>query len=157
MIKKEDFILRTYKKARWLYEKNIPFIPRIITELMRVIYSCEIPWTSQINDNVAFPHKGLGVVIHPEAIIEKNTTILQNVTIGGKTGKAGAPKIGENCIIGAGSSILGDIKIGNNCIIGANSVVVNDIPNNCVVVGAPGRIIKKNINRRDYDWDSNKQ
>lgn len=112
MKKKEDFILRTYKKARWCYKKNIPLLPRLITEIIRVIYSCEIPWLSSIGDNVAFPHKGLGVVVHPDAIIKDGTTILQNVTIGGKTGKKGAPQIGENCIIGAGTSILGDVKIG---------------------------------------------
>ncbi|QOG03784.1 DapH/DapD/GlmU-related protein [Flavobacterium sp. MDT1-60] len=44
--------------------------------------------------------------------------------------------IGENvCIIGA--------SIGENCVIGANSVVTKDIPDYCVAVGAPARIIKK--------------
>lgn len=44
--------------------------------------------------------------------------------------------IGENvCIIGA--------NIGRNCVIGANSVVTKDIPDYCVVVGAPARIIKR--------------
>jgi acetyltransferase-like isoleucine patch superfamily enzyme len=44
--------------------------------------------------------------------------------------------IGENaCIIGA--------KIGRNCVIGANAVVTKDIPDYCVAVGVPARIIKK--------------
>lgn len=44
--------------------------------------------------------------------------------------------IGENaCIIGA--------KIGKNCVIGANSVVTKDIPDYCVAVGVPARIIKR--------------
>lgn len=44
--------------------------------------------------------------------------------------------IGENvCIIGA--------KIGNHCVIGANSVVTNDIPDYCVAVGAPAKVIKR--------------
>jgi len=44
--------------------------------------------------------------------------------------------IGENvCIIGA--------NIGKNCVIGANSVVTKDIPDYCVAVGAPAKIIKR--------------
>lgn len=44
--------------------------------------------------------------------------------------------IGENaCIIGA--------SIGRNCVIGANAVVTKDIPDYCVAVGIPAKIIKK--------------
>ena len=44
--------------------------------------------------------------------------------------------IGENaCIIGA--------KLGKHCIVGANSVVNQDVPDYCVVVGAPARIIRR--------------
>jgi acetyltransferase-like isoleucine patch superfamily enzyme len=44
--------------------------------------------------------------------------------------------LGENvCVIGA--------KIGVNCVIGANSVVTKDIPDYCVAVGSPAKIIKR--------------
>ncbi len=44
--------------------------------------------------------------------------------------------LGENvCVIGA--------KIGKNCVIGANSVVTKNIPDYCVAVGAPAKIIKR--------------
>ncbi|MFD0749637.1 acyltransferase [Mucilaginibacter calamicampi] len=44
--------------------------------------------------------------------------------------------IGENvCIMGA--------SVGKNSIVGANSVVTKDIPDYCVAVGSPARIIKK--------------
>ena len=33
------------------------------------------------------------------------------------------------------------MKIGNNVIIGAGSVVTHDIPDNCVAVGNPARVI----------------
>ncbi|MCP4650701.1 MAG: acyltransferase [PVC group bacterium] len=52
--------------------------------------------------------------------------------------------IGENvCVIGA--------KIGKNCVIGANSVVTNDIPDYCVAVGAPAKIIKR-FNAATKEW-----
>jgi acetyltransferase-like isoleucine patch superfamily enzyme len=44
--------------------------------------------------------------------------------------------IGENvCIIGA--------SVGRNSVIGSNAIVNKDIPDYCVAVGAPARIIKK--------------
>jgi acetyltransferase-like isoleucine patch superfamily enzyme len=50
--------------------------------------------------------------------------------------------IGEGSWIGENACILG-VKIGRNCVIGANTVVTKDIPDYCVVVGSPGRIIKR--------------
>lgn len=39
-------------------------------------------------------------------------------------------------------TIIGGVTIGNNVVIGAGSVVVKDIPDNCVAVGNPCRVIK---------------
>jgi serine O-acetyltransferase len=55
------------------------------------------------------------------------------------------PTIEDNCIIYTGAKILGGITIGKNSIIGANTVVIKDVPENSVVVGVPGTIIKQNI------------
>ncbi len=44
--------------------------------------------------------------------------------------------LGENvCIIGA--------KIGKNCVVGSNAVVTKDVPDYCIVVGIPAKIIKR--------------
>ena len=51
---------------------------------------------------------------------------------------------GNNVTVGTGAKVLGNIRIGNNVKIGGNSVVVKDVPDNCTVVGVPGRIIKRN-------------
>ncbi len=51
--------------------------------------------------------------------------------------------IGNNVWIGELCSILPGVTIGNNSIIGANSVVTKSIPNNCIAVGNPAKIIKK--------------
>jgi len=39
--------------------------------------------------------------------------------------------------------IAGARHIGHNCVIGANSVVTSDIPDYCVAVGIPAKVIKK--------------
>lgn len=74
--------------------------------------------------------------------IGKNFTCLHNVTLGLSHG--GIPTIGDNVFCGCGSCVLGPIKIGNNVTIGANAVVVKDIPDNCVVVGNPAVVVKRN-------------
>ena len=53
--------------------------------------------------------------------------------------------IGDNSLIGIGAVILNNAKIGNNCIIGAKSLITEskEIPDNSLVVGSPGRVIRK--------------
>lgn len=46
-------------------------------------------------------------------------------------------------MIGAGAAILGNVTIGNNVLVGANAVVTKDVPDDCVAVGVPARIIRK--------------
>lgn len=50
--------------------------------------------------------------------------------------------IGDDCKIYNNSVILPGTTIGKHCVIGANSVVSGKIPDYCVVVGSPARIVK---------------
>jgi acetyltransferase-like isoleucine patch superfamily enzyme len=52
-------------------------------------------------------------------------------------------RIGDGCLIGMGAVIQPGVTIGCHCVIGANSVVTKDIPDFCVALGAPARVIKK--------------
>ena len=63
----------------------------------------------------------------------------------------GAVYIGENTWIGDNVSII-SAKIGKHCIIGANSVVNKDIPDYCVAVGAPAKIVKR-YNESKNKWE----
>jgi len=51
--------------------------------------------------------------------------------------------VGNNVWIGGNVCVLGGVTIGDNVVIGAGSVVVKDIPDNCIAVGNPCRVIKK--------------
>lgn len=91
------------------------------------------------------PHGLNGIVIHPKSRIEKNVTIMHQVTIGtlGTRGDNSAAVIGDNVFIGAGAKILGNIHIGNNVKIGANAVVLQDVPDIATAVGVPAKVIFK--------------
>ena len=51
-------------------------------------------------------------------------------------------RIGEGSWLGVGVAVIG-ASIGRHCVIGANAVVTKDIPDFCVAVGAPARIVKR--------------
>jgi carbonic anhydrase/acetyltransferase-like protein (isoleucine patch superfamily) len=53
--------------------------------------------------------------------------------------------IGNNSLIGLGAVILNGAKIGNNCIIGANALITENkvIPDNSLVLGSPGKIVRQ--------------
>ena len=51
-------------------------------------------------------------------------------------------EIKDGVWVGGGAIILPGVTIGKNSIIGAGSVVNRSIPDNCVAVGNPCRVIK---------------
>lgn len=80
-------------------------------------------------------------VIHTD--IGAPVTIGANVTIGHRVILHGC-EIGDDTLIGMGSTILNRVRIGRNCIIGANALIPEgkEIPDNSLVMGAPGKVIK---------------
>jgi carbonic anhydrase/acetyltransferase-like protein (isoleucine patch superfamily) len=71
-------------------------------------------------------------------------TIGANVTVGHMVMLHGC-HIGEGSLIGIGSVILNGTRIGRNCLIGAKTLLGEgkDIPDNSVVMGAPGRVVRQ--------------
>lgn len=51
-------------------------------------------------------------------------------------------EIGDETWIGINAVVMGNVTIGKHCVIGANSVVNRDIPDYCVAVGNPARVVK---------------
>ncbi len=97
-------------------------------------------------------------LLHPELVtIEDNVTISSNSMIFTHVNPTtneflknhGYPRtmkpvvIKSGAIISVGCIIVSGVTIGKNSIVGAGSVVSQDVPDYCVVVGNPARVIKK--------------
>lgn len=124
-----------HRIAHFLYNKELYFLARLISQISRHITGIEIHPGAKIGRRVLIDH-GMGVVIGETATIGNDCTIYHNSTLGG-TGKdkyKRHPDIGNNVMVGSGAKVLGPIKIGNNVKIGANSVVLKNIPDNVTVV-----------------------
>lgn len=70
-------------------------------------------------------------------------TVGADVTVGHKAMLHGCT-VGDNSLIGIGATVLNRAVIGKNCIIGAHALIPEGkaIPDNSLVVGAPGRVIR---------------
>ena len=144
-------LLYLHKFIYLLKQIRIPIIPFLLNRIfIRLLFGCQLGTGTKIGNNVILGYGGLGIVIHERAVIGNNVIIGSGVTIGGTTKKWEVPVIGNNSIISTGAKILGPIKIGSNCVVGANAVVLDNIPDNCVAVGVPARVIKRGIDISDY-------
>ncbi|WP_294958210.1 NeuD/PglB/VioB family sugar acetyltransferase [uncultured Flavobacterium sp.] len=86
---------------------------------------------------------GMGVILYYNSIVTHDCIIGDFVEISPGATILGRSKISDYCQVGANSTILPDLNIGTNVIVGAGAVVTKDIPDNSIVVGIPGKIIKE--------------
>ena len=102
----------------------------------------QIPLNTKIGEGMLFCHFSC-IVFSEQVVVGKYCSIHQGVTVGRVFAgdKAGTPTLGDHVIIYPGAKVVGNIHVGNNVMIGANATVLNDVPDNCVVVGSPARIV----------------
>lgn len=93
---------------------------------------------------LSIAHRGT-IVVNGRARIGGNCRIHVCVNIGASAIDSNAvPVLGSNCYIGPGAKLYGKITLGDNVAIGANSVVNKSFDDNCVIAGAPARVISNN-------------
>lgn len=131
----------------WLFGNDSKSNSLIIGDNVRIGHFSHIVATNKvcIKDNVLIADKvfisdtthnyqDINVAISKQGIFSKKEVV-----------------IGENSWIGENVSICG-ASIGKNSVIGANSVVTKDIPDYCVALGSPAKVIKK-YNFKKSVWE----
>jgi len=136
--------LALHRLGNWLWKKQVPFLPRFLSHVGRFLTGIEIHPGANIGQGVFIDH-GMGVVIGETAIVGDYCLIYQNVTLGGTGKQSGKrhPTLGKNVVVGAGAKVLGNINLGDQVRVGAGSIVLRDVPEDCTVVGVPGRIVSR--------------
>ncbi len=139
-----------HRVAHLLYRAHIPIIPRLISQIGRLLTGgIEIHPGAKIGKRFFIDH-GSGVVIGETAEIGDNVMLYHQVTLGatGWWKNAGPnrrvkrhPTIEDNVTIGCGAFILGPVTIGRNSKIGAMALVLEDVPPNSVVVAKPAELL----------------
>jgi serine O-acetyltransferase len=132
-----------FRLSQWFFQFRIlrPFA-YLLTMINDLIAGVWIGPQVQAGPGLFLGH-ARGLVVNPSARIGRCCSILQRVTIGGPN-----VTIGDFTAITAGAQIIsshrgaGRLSVGSNCIIGAGAVVVADVPDNSVVVGVPGKVVK---------------
>ena len=82
--------------------------------------------------------------IHMGSLIGHESKIGNSVFIAHGCNISGLVTIEDGVFVGTGVTIIPRLRIGKFSIIGAGTVIIHDVPPYSVVVGNPGRIIKKN-------------
>ena len=135
------FAIFVYRIAHELYIRQVPFIPRIMTEYAHAKTGIDINSGAQIGESFFIDH-GTGIVIGETTIIGDHVKLYQGVTLGGLStrggqklsGKKRHPTIENNVTIYAGATILGgETVIGENSVVGGNTFITGSIPANSKV------------------------
>jgi serine O-acetyltransferase len=133
-----------HRIAHELYKREVPLIPRIISEYSHSKTGIDIHPGATIGPSFFIDH-GTGVVIGETCIIHPNVKVYQGVTLGAvsfpKDGDGNLirntkrhPTIGEGVVIYANATILGgDTEIGDHSVIGASVSLSKSIPANTLV------------------------
>ncbi|GAB4390595.1 MAG: hypothetical protein Kow0025_23720 [Thermodesulfovibrionales bacterium] len=131
-----------------MWKAKVPFLPRFLSYVVRFLTGIEIHPAARIGPGFFIDH-GMGVVIGETAEIGEDCLLYQGVTLGGTGKEKGKrhPTLGNGVVVGAGAKVLGAIRVGDYVKIGANSVVLKSVPDHSIVVGVPGRVIKKKVFR----------
>ena len=126
--------ITAHRIAHFLYQRDVPLLPRIMNEYIHHQTGIDIHPGASIGGSFFIDH-GTGVVIGETTVIGTWVKIYQGVTLGALSVKKSMakqkrhPTIEDNVTIYAGATILGgEVVIGHHSIIGGNVWLVRTVP-----------------------------
>jgi acetyltransferase-like isoleucine patch superfamily enzyme len=97
---------------------------------------------------------GKKVMIADKVYLSDNVHTYENINIpviDQPTKQVNPVVLKDGCWLGENVCVIGAV-IGKNSVVGANSVVTKDVPDFCVAVGSPAKIIKR-FNPSSGNWE----
>lgn len=144
-----------YRLSRWLYERRVPFFPKIFQLIIFIFYGSRVSAICKIGEGTTFAYRGMGVLLHDRTVIGENCSIGVGCKTAGKGPYKNVPQIGDRVYLGPNCVLMGPIVVGDNAIIGANSVVTKSVPEGAIVGGIPAKIIGW-VKDKEYDIHENR-
>ena len=145
------FAIFVYRTAHELYLRQVPMIPRMMTEYAHSRTGIDIHPGAQIGPWFFIDH-GTGIVIGETTVIGSHVKLYQGVTLGALSPRAGHaslpgkrhPTVCAYVTIYFGASILGgETVIGEHSVVGGNAFLTGSVADNTrVVITAPETVFK---------------
>lgn len=145
------FAIFVYRIAHELYLRQVPMIPRMMTEYAHSRTGIDIHPGAQIGPWFFIDH-GTGIVIGETTVIGSHVKLYQGVTLGALSPRAGHaslpgkrhPTVCDYVTIYSGASILGGkTVIGAHSVVGGNAFLTDSVADNTrVVITAPETVFK---------------
>lgn len=83
------------------------------------------------------------VIVNTHAGVDHHCRLGEGVHLGPGARLAGGITVGRGSFLGIGSCVVDHRTIGEFSVIGAGGVVVSDIPDRCVAMGVPARVVRR--------------
>lgn len=126
--------LTVHRFAHWLWNRELPLIPRMMSEYVHAKTGIDIHPGATIGPRFFVDH-GTGVVVGETAVIGENVKLYQGVTLGALSVKKCAggqkrhPTIEDDVTIYSGATILGgETVIGRGSVVGGNVWLTSSLP-----------------------------
>ena len=152
------FAIFVYRIAHEFALRDVPLIPRIMSEHAHSITGVDIGAGAEIGDYFFIDH-ATGVVIGETTVIGDHVKIYQGVTLGALSTRAGQqlrgvkrhPTIEDNVTIYANASVLGGkTVIGENSVIAGSAFVTESVPPNSRVALKNQEVSVRNPEDREH-------
>jgi serine O-acetyltransferase len=137
-----------YRLGRRLLKRRPGFLRSCLLKLHSILFrvvetitGISLPIEANIGPGLRIYHFG-NIFVHPDAVLGRNCTLRQGVTIGNVGIQGPVPVIEDDVEFGAYSQVLGKVRVGNGAKIGVLSVVFEDVPPKATIMGNPGRILR---------------
>ena len=141
--------IATYRIAHELYLKQVPLIPRIMSECAHAKTGIDIHPGATIGNNFFIDH-GTGVVVGETAVIGNNVRFYQGVSLIAMRipkqaqtikGAKRHPTVEDDVTIYAEATILGDVTIGKGAVVGGNAWIDKSVPPGVTIATAKPEVV----------------